>query len=45
MTTVESKWFQVLAKIDYQTSTYFMRAYISRNKSGELPEIRSIELF
>lgn len=45
MTTVESKWFQVLAKIDYQTSTYFMRAYISRTRAGELPEIRSIELF
>ncbi|MBX7144653.1 MAG: general secretion pathway protein GspK [Oligoflexia bacterium] len=45
MITVESRWFQVLAKVDYQTSTYFMRAYVSRDKAGALPQVRSIELF
>lgn len=45
MTTVEGKWFQVLAKVDYQISTYFMRAFISRDKAGSLPVIRSLELF
>ena len=45
MLTVHSKWFQVLAKVDYSTSVYFMRAYISESNDGELPVIRSVELF
>lgn len=43
-----SQWFQILAKVDYSTSTYFMRAYVSRNQGDDgskLPVIRSVELF
>lgn len=45
MITVESRWFQVLSKVDYGTSTYFMRAFLSKEGTGELPQIRSVELF
>jgi type II secretory pathway component PulK len=45
MISVESRWFQVLAKVDYGTSTYFMRAFLSKEASGELPQIRSVEIF
>ena len=45
MITVESKWFQIIAKVDYGTSLYFIRAYISKGRSNELPEIHSVELF
>lgn len=45
MISVESRWFQVLAKVDYGTTTYFMRAFLSKEGSGELPQIRSVELF
>ncbi len=42
-----SKWFQVIAKVDYGTASYFVRAYLSRpsGNAGELPEIQSFELF
>lgn len=43
--TERSGWFQVLAKVDYGTSTYFMRAYISKTTLGQLPNIQSIEIF
>jgi len=45
MISVRGVWFQVLAKVDYGGSTFFMRAYISRNNLNDLPEIRSVELF
>lgn len=46
MITVKSRWFQVTAKVDYGTTSYFMRSYISRsNDPNELPRIRSVELF
>jgi type II secretory pathway component PulK len=45
MITVGSTWFQVLAKVDYGTSTYFMRTYLSKTRAGTLPVIRSVELF
>ncbi len=45
MLDIRSRWFQVLAKVDYGTSTYFMRAYLSKADEGELPIIRSVELF
>ncbi len=43
-----TQWFQILAKVDYGTSTYFMRSYVSRTQSSDstqLPIIRSVELF
>ncbi|MCB0317930.1 MAG: type II secretion system minor pseudopilin GspK [Bdellovibrionales bacterium] len=43
--SVESRWFQILAKVDYETSSFFMRAFIYENDVGELPVIRSVELF
>ncbi|MEZ4753147.1 MAG: type II secretion system minor pseudopilin GspK [Bdellovibrionota bacterium] len=43
--SVESRWFQVLSKVDFETSSYFMRAYIYETGQGELPLIRSVELF
>ncbi|MDZ4786647.1 MAG: type II secretion system protein GspK [bacterium] len=48
MIKVNSGWFQILAKVDYGTTTYFMRTFVSRNLSrepGALPQIKSVELF
>jgi len=48
MIKVNSGWFQILAKVDYGTTTYFMRTFVSRNLSSEagaLPLIKSIEMF
>ena len=45
MLTVRGGWFQVLSKVDYGNTTYFMRAYVSKAGQKELPEIRSVELF
>lgn len=45
MITSDSRWFQIISKVDYGTSTYFMRAYLSRSGQEQLPAIRSIELF
>ncbi len=39
--------FQIIAKVDYQTSIYFLRAYVRRNPAGpnaELPSILSLEI-
>ena len=44
-TDIKSNWFQVLSKVDYSTSVYFMRAYLSKSGQGQLPKIRSVELF
>lgn len=43
--TERSNWFQVLAKVDYGTSTYFLRSYLSKTGKNQLPIIQSIELF
>ncbi|MCB0320509.1 MAG: general secretion pathway protein GspK, partial [Bdellovibrionales bacterium] len=40
MITVESRWFQLLAKVDYGASSSFMRAYVVQGNSGELPILR-----
>ncbi|MCB0339049.1 MAG: type II secretion system minor pseudopilin GspK [Bdellovibrionales bacterium] len=46
MIDVKSRWFRILAKVDYGSATYFMRAYVSKSsEEGELPVIRSVELF
>ena len=39
--------FQVVAKVDYGTSSYFLRAYLDRAQAseGSPPEVRSMELF
>jgi general secretion pathway protein K len=42
---IQGKYFQVLAKVDYETSTFFARAFLEKGPRGELPEIRSLELF
>lgn len=42
---VNSRWFQVLAKVDYGQTSYFMRSYLTKGARGELPVIRSVELF
>ncbi|MDC0357651.1 type II secretion system protein GspK [Oligoflexia bacterium] len=41
----DSRYFQVIAKVDYGTSTYFMRAYLSQRRDTQLPNIQSVELF
>ncbi len=43
--SVRSRCFQVIAKVDYGTAIYFMRAYLIKQNAGELPEIKSVELF
>lgn len=45
MISVESRWYQVLSKVDYGTTSYFMRAFLSKEGNRQLPSIRSIELF
>ncbi len=42
-----SNAFQVVAKVDYGTSSYFLRAYLSKSSGpgAALPEIKSLELF
>lgn len=45
MVGVNSDWFQVLAKVDYGTSTYFMRSLLAKNGEKDLPRIQSVELF
>ena len=44
MIQVRSSKFQVIAKVDYGTAVYFMRAQIEKGRSGQLPRIESIEL-
>ena len=43
--THRNTWFQVLAKVDYGTSVYFMRTLLDKPTRGELPEIRKQEIF
>lgn len=43
--TTTSDWFQVIAKVDYGVSNYFLRAYLVRNATKELPKIKWVELF
>lgn len=43
--TKSNPYFQVLAKLDYNYSTFFMRAYVYRLSLGDLPYIFSVELF
>lgn len=45
MLDINSRWYQVLAKIDYGTSSFFARAFLSQNEAKELPIVRSFELF
>lgn len=45
LVTVESGWFQVIAKVDYGTSNYFLRAFLVRDAPNNTPEIQSMELF
>ncbi len=45
MIAVRSRWYQVIAKVDYGTAIYFMRAYLVKQTQGELPDIQSVELF
>ena len=48
MLKTNSGWFQILAKVQYGPTTYFMRAFVSKKQSaesGELPAIKSVELF
>ncbi|MCB0330933.1 MAG: general secretion pathway protein GspK [Bdellovibrionales bacterium] len=42
---IGSRWFQILAKVDYGSSTSFMRAYVSQTKPGELPLLKITEMF
>lgn len=42
---VQSKWFQVIAKVQYDSSTYFLRAYLYKENPRELPVVQSMELF
>ena len=44
MVRVYSSRFQVVAKVDFDTSTYFLRAII-RREFGELPMVQTLELF
>ena len=43
--TVQSNRFQVLAKVDFGTSSYFLRAYLSKAGRNQLPVVQSLELF
>jgi len=45
MIDVQSRWFQIIAKVDYGASTSFMRAYVSQTQTGELPIVRISEIF
>ena len=42
---VNSDWFQVIAKVDYGTSSYFIRSILIKGSNKELPKINSVELF
>lgn len=45
MLRYQSNYFQVIAKVDYGTSTYFARTILSQQRDGTVPKIRSFELF
>ena len=42
--TNSADW-QVIAKVDYGVSTFFIRAHLAQGASGDLPEIQSFELY
>lgn len=43
--TTQSRYFQVLSKVDYGMTSYFMRAVLFQQTDGQLPEVKSVELF
>lgn len=43
--TLTSRFSQVIAKVDYGTSTYFVRAYLEPYQGKELPRVKSVEFF
>lgn len=43
--TLTSRFSQVIAKVDYGTSTYFVRAYLEPFQGKELPRVKSVEFF
>jgi hypothetical protein len=45
LTRYHSNWYQVIAKVSYGTSAFFVRAYLKQEGKGELPEVASLELF
>lgn len=45
ITRYHSNWYQVIAKVSYGTSAFFVRAYLKQDGKGELPDISSFELF
>ncbi len=40
-----SRWYQVIAKVDYGASIYFARAIILKRDMGMTPDIRNLELY
>lgn len=43
---VKSRYFQIIAKVDYGTSSFFLRAYLNRDSAiSKLPTVRSVELY
>lgn len=45
LVTVQSNRFQVLAKVEYGTSTAYLRAFLSKAGRNQLPAVQSLELF
>lgn len=45
MVTYDSKRFQVIAKVDYGNSAFYLRAIILKGNPQEPPKIKSLELF
>ena len=45
LVTYSSKWYQVIAKVSYNTSSFFARAYLQQKLKGDYPDIASFELF
>jgi len=41
----DQTYYQVLAKVDYGTATFFMRSILRRQGTGNLPILHSVELF
>ena len=45
LVTYESNRYQIIAKAEYSTSVFFLRAEVAKNGRKQLPAIKSIELF
>lgn len=45
MISYDSGRFQVVAKVEYATSVFFLRADLAKNGRKELPSVKSLELF